>query len=524
MQSNRTLVTIVLAVVLMVLVMAVAAMITFGGMANREKIEAEVIWSAPAQSASSMNITDLTGDKQRDIFVQDTAGIKLLNEQGQVTLDKPFPGPLATTMGDVNNDGVPDIIAAYWGRAQTQVIAFTGQDQQLWQVGLAELDQPSRITAIDFDNDRRSEVVVGDNNGHLTALSAQGETLWQYTLPDASTLRGLDDVALSEGRAIAAGIESGPVVILNRRGAAMWQTSAAGGLRRLRSFPLGGPQNGRVFVGSQNGELTVYEGASGQPVWNASLGQAINEVRPAEVDGDPATTEVIVGGKDGGVWAFDQSGQQVWSARVGDKVAEIVGVDSDGSGWDEVIIGDESGAVNIFSAGGSRLADFTVQGPVTRLDSGKLAGTQEFLVADSNEVKAYRLAKTTAPFWYSPLLGGLLACLVIAGVAYFLASLKPAPTVQVSAEQMTVEAQRARRRMLHESIQDLKKMQGHNEVSGEAYLARLKELRMQLADVNATLIKLGDPIKVETFSCPHCGGSLELGSDRCEFCGHVVIV
>jgi hypothetical protein len=89
---------------------------------------------------------------------------------------------------------------------------------------------------------------------------------------------------------------------------------------------------------------------------------------------------------------------------------------------------------------------------------------------------------------------------------------------------MSVEAQRARRRMLHESIQDLKKMQGRSEVSGDAYLARLKELRQQLAGVNAALITLGEPIKVETFSCPHCGGSLELGSDRCEFCGQVVIV
>lgn len=524
MQSNRTLVTIILAVVLMVLVMAAAAFITFAGIANREKYEATLLWRAPAQSALSMNITDLTGDKQRDIFVQDAAGVKLLDEQGQVVLDKPLSSPLATSQGDVNGDGVPDIIVAYWAGAQTTVQAFTGQNQLLWQVDLAELGQPSRVTAIDFNSDRLSEVVVGDNEGHLTALSAQGEPMWSYSLPAASPLRGLDDVAMSEGRAIVAGIESGEVVVLNRQGTQMWQTSAYGGLRRLRSFPLGGPQNGRVLVGSQYGDLTVHNGTNGEALWNASLGQAINEIRPAELDGDPATTEVVVGGKDGGVWVFSQSGQQVWSASVGEKVAEIVGVDSSGAGRDEIIIGDEGGGVNIFDASGSRLTDFTVQGPVGRLDSGKLAGTREFLVADSSEVKAYQLTKTTAPFWYSPLLAGLLVCGLIAGAAYFVATMKPAPTVQVSADQMTVEAQRARRRMLHESIQDLKQMQGRSEVSGEAYLARLKELRQQLAEVNAALIKLGEPIKVETFSCPHCGGSLELGSDRCEFCGQVVIV
>jgi hypothetical protein len=89
---------------------------------------------------------------------------------------------------------------------------------------------------------------------------------------------------------------------------------------------------------------------------------------------------------------------------------------------------------------------------------------------------------------------------------------------------MTVEAQKARRRMLHESIADLKKLQERGEVPERAYLARLRELREQLAEVTAALIKLGEPVQVESFACPHCGGPLELGTDRCEFCGQVVIV
>ncbi len=522
--QSRVMVITVLAVVLMVLVMAAAAFITFAGIASRDKYEANLVWRTPIQSTISLNITDLTGDKQRDIFVQDAAGIKLLDQQGQVVLDKSLPGPLASTLGDVNGDSVPDILAYYWIGEQARVMAFTGQDQPIWQVDLPDWGKPGRATAIDFDGDRRSEVLVGEEGGRLMALSAQGERLWQYTLATAAVLRGLDDVVLPEGRAIAAGVENGDVVVLNRQGQEMWRTVASGGLRRLRAFPLGGPQNGRVLVGGVSGGLTVYEGATGQSLWSVSLGQAVNEIRPVEVDGDPATTEVIAGGKDGGVWAFSQAGQQLWDANVGEKVVEIVGVDSTGSGQDEVIIGDETGSVTIFDSTGTRLTDFTVQGIVNRLDSGKLAGGREFLVADAGEIKAYQAAKTTAPFWYTPLLGGLLACGVIAVGAYFVAAAKPAPTVQVSAAEMTVEAQRARRRMLHESIEDLKKMQGRNEVSGEAYLARLKELRQQLAEVNAALIKLGEPIKVETFACPHCGGSLDLGADRCEFCGQVVIV
>ncbi len=57
----------------------------------------------------------------------------------------------------------------------------------------------------------------------------------------------------------------------------------------------------------------------------------------------------------------------------------------------------------------------------------------------------------------------------------------------------------------------------------DAYLARLKELRAQLADNEAALQKAGAPVKIETFKCPNCGGTLPLGVDTCEYGGQVVI-
>jgi outer membrane protein assembly factor BamB len=450
-------------------------------------------------------------------------GIKVLDAQGQPMVDKPFPQPLASTQGDVDGDGVPDIIAYTWNGERARVIAFTGQDRVLWERELPELGAPGRIVALDFENDRRSEIVASDQDGQMLALSAQGDELWRYWLPGAG-LRGLDDVALPTGDVVTVGDEAGEVVVLDSQGQEMWRTMAIGGLRRLRAFPLGGPLNGRVLVGSVSGKLTVYQGNDGQEVWSAGIGQAVNEIRPAEIDGDPATVEVIAGGKDGGVWAFTQTGQRLWANGVDSKVMEIAGIGSEGLDGQAIIIGDDGGGVTLFDPRGIQLTSFTGSGSIGRLEVGKLAGANGFIVADSDQLTLYTLDKTTAPFWYTPLLAGLLACGVIAVVAFVIASLKPAPTLRVSAEEMTVEAQKARRRMLHESIEDLKKMQDRGEVSGQAYLARIRELREQLAEVTAALIKLGEPVQVESFACPHCGGPLELGTDRCEFCGQVVIV
>lgn len=523
MKSNRAVNISFVPIILMVGVVVVVIVIMSAGLADRHKYTADAVWRSPARGALSLNITDVTGDKERDLFVQDADGIRLTDGQGNTLLTKGFPAPLATTMGDLTGDGVPDIVAYTWTGERARVTAFTGQDEPLWERDYGDLGRPGRALAADFENDGPNEIVIGSESGRLLALSAQGEELWRFDFPPANTLRGLDEVPLIEGDFITAGTEQGTVVILDGQGQEVWRTSVAGGLRRLRAFPLGGPLEGRVLIGGVNGRLSVHRGNDGQELWSANLGQAVNEFRPGEVDGDPATTEVIVGGKDGGVWAFSQSGQQLWSGSVGAKVNEVRDASVAGLAEPVVIAGDDDGGVTIFDSHGSKLLEFSGQGSIGRIEVGKLGNDTGFIIADANQITLYTLDQTTAPFWYTPILGGLLACGVIAGVAYLVGSFKPAPTLYVSADEMTVEAQKAHRRMLHESIADLRQMQDQGEISGPAYLARMKDLRSQLAKTNEALIKLGEPIQVETFTCPHCGGSLELGTDRCEYCGQVVI-
>ncbi|HUM27990.1 MAG TPA: hypothetical protein PKN81_17250, partial [Anaerolineales bacterium] len=79
------------------------------------------------------------------------------------------------------------------------------------------------------------------------------------------------------------------------------------------------------------------------------------------------------------------------------------------------------------------------------------------------------------------------------------------------------------RRMLKESIADVERLRKAGEVTGDAYLARLKRLRSDLAENETAYKTAGYTIKVETFQCPHCGGTLELGMDKCEYCGHVIL-
>ena len=522
MGQNRNLLIFGFAAILMVLVMMVAVFITFFGLGDRDRVTTGAVWSVAAELAPSVNATDVTGDGARDVFVEDLRSIRILSGSGEEIARRDYDNEHTSTQGDADGDGLIDVLA-YFRAPQPRVELFNGRGETLWEFDVPT-GAPGRALAVDFDGDRRSEFVIGDLNLGLLALSSTGEILWQRDYPhNLSTLRGLDDIRTGRGSLVVMGLESGEVEVLDGQGQLLWEEYAFSGLRRLRSFPLTDPASNIVAIGEVGGDLSIYD-AQGELIWFTDVGQAVNEVRPVEIDGDPATTEVLVGGKDGGVWAFSEVGNQIFSDFLNDKVNEIIGYNDPALGGPVAVVGDDTGRIAIFGVGGDKLADFNVAGSVSRLEAAKLGDDQGFLVADADSLTYYRATVETAPILYSPLLAGLASCLVIAVVALLFSRLKPAPTLKVNTQQLSVAAQKARRRMIYESINDVKAMQREGAVDAESYLARMEELRSELAEVNQALMELGEPIKPETFSCPHCHGTLELGTDRCEYCGQIVIM
>ncbi|HKI54026.1 MAG TPA: hypothetical protein VJ987_07855, partial [Anaerolineales bacterium] len=112
---------------------------------------------------------------------------------------------------------------------------------------------------------------------------------------------------------------------------------------------------------------------------------------------------------------------------------------------------------------------------------------------------------------------------VILVIAAILASIPKKPEMKVSFQDTSMESLNAQRRMLKESIADVERLRKSGEVTGDAYLARLKRLRADLADNESAFKKQEYNIKIETIQCPNCGGTLELGMDKCEYCGQVLL-
>jgi outer membrane protein assembly factor BamB len=515
--GKRTTTTIILAGIMVLLVMCAAAALSFSGMIHAQKVEASQVWSQNFSQAQSMKIIDLTGDGQDDLFIQNQDSAAIYDANGNQTFSTSFQLPGVTTLGDVTGDNVDDILIFHPGLPNVEVIS-KGQVIASLSADLPGL--PARIIVVQFASG--PEIILGDASGHLMALSPDGQTLWQARL-GSDEIRGLDDVKIDGQTNLVAVNRDGQLAVIDAQGYPLWNDNA-GTLRRMRAYDLDGNGTSEVITGGEYGAFTIWNAADGSQLHNLSLGQAISELRAVELNGDPSSMEIVAGGKNGGVWGIDSTGKKLWSHSLSDKVTEIAGIDINGDGAEEAVVGDDSGQVAIFSGDGGRENLASHASGIMRIDAGKLGDKRMVAIADGNSVEIQRLTLNSLPgFQFTPLLVGLIVSAIIIVIAWVIATLPPKPELKVALEDKSRESLEAQRRMLKENIADVERLRQSGEMTADAYLARLKQLRSELAANETAFKQAGYPVKVETFQCPHCGGTLELGMDKCEYCGQVIL-
>jgi hypothetical protein len=467
-----------------------------------------------------MKVIDLTGDGQDELFIQNTSDVSVYDGSGNRLWSLPYATP-KTTLADVNGDNVEDIIVYYVGLGMSVDTIINGQQSTL--ATSLSIGSPARAILVPFSTG--PEIVLGDSSGSLLALSTSGQPTWNNSFA-SEEIRGLDDAKISGQTYLAAASHDGTVAVIDSQGQIVWKTNQEQ-LRRMRAFDLNADGNSEIITGGEYGAFNIYSAVDGTVLFTKALGQAVSEVREVELNGDPSSREIVVGGKEGGIWAFSFNGltaTQMWTASLSDKVTEISGIDVNEDGKEEAVIGDDSGKVAVFTENGTRNNLPSHNSGIARIDVGKLGKERYVVIADGSEVQTNKVNFSSLPgFQYTPLIVGLIVSAIILIIAAILASIPAKPEMKLSLQDNSKESLQAQRRMLKESIADVDRLRKSGEVTGDAYLARLKRLRGDLADNETAYKAAGFPITVETFQCPNCGGTLELGMDKCEYCGQVIL-
>ena len=481
------------------------------------RFEDLAVLEVPSSNVQSLQLIDLDGDGEDDLFVQDPSSFTVFGVSGEPLWGERLQAPVSTTMGDVDADGDEDLVTFQAGGA----VRATSGGSELWSVRLNNVAQPARAAVIRFSSG--TQVVVGDTNGQLVALSgATGGEVWRAQLTGDSEARGLDDALRDGDRLLVAANRGGGIEAFSADGRARWQTSI-GGLRRMRTFDTDGDGRSEVYSGGEGGTLFVW-GADGEALWNQRIGQQVVEIRDGELDGDPTSREIIVGGRDGGVFVFGSDGSPVWAESVGERVSDLAALDLDDDGSDEVVVGGDRGGFTVFSgASGARYSLPARTGGVDAIEEGRFTDANQVVVAAGNRVTVLQLTRHNAPFFYSPLVAGLVLSLVIAGAAVFVGNLPEPLSTRVVVTDSSPEGLLARRRMLHENVADVEELKAKGEIGGPEALAKLESLRAQMAEADQELRRVGVSALVESVKCPNCGGRVRLGKDKCDYCGEVVI-
>ena len=181
---------------------------------------------------------------------------------------------------------------------------------------------------------------------------------------------------------------------------------------RLRIGQNVGGEGQRLLAGTDEGELMVLDD-QGQLVWEHQFPDRVNDLMPADLDGD-GKDEVIVARQDSQVTVLDDDGSELWSRELAfyrrpPYVNVALAGDLDGDGKPEVIVGGENWRFYAFDAKGQELWNYesvhpSRSGAVADLDGdGKcevVCGTHYYWWATLNPDGTQRWGLHAGPICY----------------------------------------------------------------------------------------------------------------------------
>lgn len=137
-------------------------------------LDGSASWDWTDASYPLFIVVDIEADGDAEVVGCPAGWVEVMDSTGEVVVDKDFlyGGPHAPCAGDINGDGLPELVYTH----SRGVVAVDSELRTLWE--LRDTSEGGQTCAMaDLDGDGRSEVVLGLQSG-LVVLDQDGKTLW----------------------------------------------------------------------------------------------------------------------------------------------------------------------------------------------------------------------------------------------------------------------------------------------------------------------------------------------------------
>ncbi len=490
--------------------LASAIVFTLSGAFDVPSIDPNLQWESPAVRPRDPIITNINNDTTPDIVFQADIGLGVFDADAGLIFSRGLPPNSHVTV--IQGDNADDALEVAIYTPDAEVIIQDSNTDELARLSVAEtLAGSGQISGLN-----ETQFILVDRETRLAAYTITGELLWTAG-PVREQLHSLAHLPDASGGQIIVGSLGGRIAAFDAEGGELWTANLDGELRRLRAFAVDGV--GQVFASGVDGQFNVYDALTGEVQWSAELGQTIDEMRAMDLAGDPDTTEIMLGGRDGGLWRYSAEGEQRWGRRVPGGVREIASFTSENYGR-ILAVGDDTGQVTFFDADGLRLDEIDFGASITLLRTHPDLGNDVLLIGDASRLALWQPSISTSTNLQIPLAGLSLLMALILGMAFLTRRLNIAAPPDASED--AVQQVQARWGLLHQKTQDLSDAHAHGDFSEAEYHEKLRTLRDEMAQLATTLAQHGLSPDIQVIDCPHCGAPVQQGDARCEFCGEAL--
>jgi hypothetical protein len=291
-------------------------------------------------------VGDLDGDGAGELVLSAGSRITVLEGRrgaGEAGPGAPLPGlqerwtarvPAAPTRllaVDLDGDGRREVVAADPGG---RVLAFSAEGRPLWQVqassGSPAENEPRGLDDVKTGAKEKARgVAFGFRGGRFGLLGADGREAWTHSVSRVRRVRVADLNDDGEGE-ILVGDDDGTMSAFDQRGRALFSWGLGDAVGEIRALDTDGdPTTGEIVLGGKGGAVTLIRvaGPARTPasLWSAGLSEKISTVGGVDGDGD-GRQEVFVGTERGILAAFRPDGLEIARVTLGGAVQVVRGL------------------------------------------------------------------------------------------------------------------------------------------------------------------------------------------------------